>query len=63
MPKMKTHKGASKRFKKTKKGKIMRRYASLGHLRRKKTSRSKRRIKKWKEVDASDRKRMKKLLP
>jgi large subunit ribosomal protein L35 len=63
MPKMKTHKGAAARFKKTKKGKIMRRHAYLGHLMRKKSKDSKRRKKNWKEVDDNDKKRLKKLLP
>jgi large subunit ribosomal protein L35 len=36
MPKMKTHKGASKRFRLTKKGKLMRMKAGRSHLRRNK---------------------------
>lgn len=38
MPKMKTHKGAAKRFRLTKRGKMMRMKAGAGHLRRKKKS-------------------------
>ena len=38
MPKMKTHKGVSKRFRLTKNGKVMRMRAGRGHLRRKKKS-------------------------
>lgn len=38
MPKMKTHKGAAKRFRLTKNGKIMRMRAGRSHLRRKKNS-------------------------
>lgn len=38
MPKMKTHKGVSKRFRLTKRGKVMRMHAGRGHLRRKKKS-------------------------
>ena len=38
MPKMKTHKGTAKRFRLTKKGKLMRMKAGRSHLRRKKTS-------------------------
>lgn len=38
MPKLKTHKGASKRFRITKNGKLMRMRAGRTHLRRKKSS-------------------------
>jgi large subunit ribosomal protein L35 len=38
MPKMKTHKGTAKRFRLTKKGKLMRMKAGGSHLRRKKRS-------------------------
>jgi large subunit ribosomal protein L35 len=38
MPKMKTHKGASKRFRLTKRGKVMRMKAGRSHLRRNKRS-------------------------
>jgi len=38
MPKMKTHKGAAKRFRLTKQGKLMRMKAGGSHLRRKKNS-------------------------
>lgn len=38
MPKLKTHKGAAKRFRITKNGKLMRMKAGRSHLRRKKNS-------------------------
>ncbi len=38
MPKIKTHKGARKRFRLTRKGKVMRMKQGRGHLRRKKNS-------------------------
>jgi large subunit ribosomal protein L35 len=38
MPKLKTHKGAAKRFRLTKKGKVMRMKAGRSHLRRNKRS-------------------------
>ena len=38
MPKMKTHKGTAKRFRLTKRGKVMRMKAGGSHLRRKKNS-------------------------
>ena len=37
MPKMKTHKGAAKRFRVTKNGKLLRMKAGRSHLRRKKS--------------------------
>ena len=45
MPKMKTHKGASKRFKKTGTGKVMRHHASARHILTSKTRARKRRLK------------------
>lgn len=44
MPKMKTHRGAKKRFKITSTGKIRRRRAFANHILSKKSSRRKRRL-------------------
>lgn len=44
MPKMKTHKGASKRFKRTGTGKVMHKKAGMRHIQRSKTKRRKRRL-------------------
>jgi large subunit ribosomal protein L35 len=44
MPKMKTHRGAAKRFKVTGSGKLRRRQANLSHILEKKTSTRKRRL-------------------
>jgi large subunit ribosomal protein L35 len=44
MPKMKSHRGAHKRFKVTSTGKIRRRRANMNHFYGKKTSRRKRRL-------------------
>lgn len=44
MPKLKTHKGASKRFKKTATGKIIRRHAFARHILTSKTRARKRRL-------------------
>jgi large subunit ribosomal protein L35 len=44
MPKMKTHRGAAKRFRVTKTGKVLHRKASGNHMLTKKTSSRKRRI-------------------
>lgn len=63
MPKMKTHRGAAKRFKKTGTGKIRRLKAFRGHLLGKKSAKRKRRLRKKALVSAADMKRIKKLLP
>jgi large subunit ribosomal protein L35 len=44
MPKMKTHKGAAKRFKKTGTGKIVRRHAMARHILTSKTRSRKRKL-------------------
>jgi large subunit ribosomal protein L35 len=50
MPKMKTHRGAAKRFRVTATGKVMRRKASGNHMLIKKTSSRKRRVSGMAEV-------------
>ena len=45
MPKMKTHRGACKRFRKTGSGKIMRKREGMKHILRDKTKKRKRRLK------------------
>ena len=62
MPKMKTHSGAKKRFKVTGTGKLKRFHANSSHLMRKKTKKAKLRLRHAAMVDASDEKRIKKLL-
>ncbi len=63
MPKIKTHKGAKKRFHVTGGGKLMRAKCGKSHLRRKKAPRTKRLYDELIPVSAPDRKRIKKLLP
>ncbi len=63
MPKMKTHRGAAKRFKKTKTGKIKRFRAFTSHLLEKKSAKRKRRLQKSDLISAADMKRVKKLIP
>lgn len=63
MPKMKTHRGAYKRFKRTASGKLKRNRAFGSHLLQKKTSRRKRRIGQPDVVSAEDLKRIRRLLP
>ena len=62
MPKMKTHKGAAKRFKRTGSGKIMRRKAWRGHNRHKKTGARWRRVKGNAVVTGGDHKRVDRML-
>ncbi len=59
MPKMKTHRGAAKRFKKTGTGKITRYRAYASHLTGKKSSKRKRRLRKSTTVKPADVKRVK----
>ncbi|NQS90304.1 50S ribosomal protein L35 [Patescibacteria group bacterium] len=63
MPKIKTHKGAKKRFKFTKKGKLKRSSAYTSHLKAGKTSKRKRRLRKRVLLKTVDSKRIKRLLP
>jgi len=63
MPKMKTHRGAAKRFKKTGGGKIKRFRAFGSHLLQKKSPARKRRLRKSSLVSASDYKRVQRMLP
>ena len=62
MPKIKTHKGAAKRFKITGSGKILRVKAYKGHILTKKNAERKRRLSKMQEVSASDSKKVRRLL-
>lgn len=63
MPKMKTHRGAAKRFKVTGSGKIKRSKAYKSHILTKKSPKRKRQLAKSTIVDKSDSKRIKRLLP
>lgn len=62
MPKLKTHRGAAKRFKVTGSGKIVREKAYKGHILTKKNAKRKRRLGKKYEVDLSNRKKTRRLL-
>ena len=62
MPKMKTHRGAAKRFKVTGSGKIMRRKAFRSHILEKKPSKRTRRLARETVLDGGDLKEAKKLL-
>jgi len=63
MPKMKTHSGASKRFKVTGTGKIKRKKAFKSHILTKKSSKRKRKLGKDALVDKTNEKAVKKQLP
>ena len=62
MPKMKTHRGAAKRFKVTGTGKIRRRKAFRAHLLEKKSTRRTRRLGRIVEVTGGDKKHVERLL-
>ncbi|RLE11407.1 50S ribosomal protein L35 [Candidatus Aerophobetes bacterium] len=62
MPKLKSHRGAMKRFKVTKKGKIKRFKAFASHLKLKKSGKRKRKLRQSTTVDISDARKIKKLL-
>jgi large subunit ribosomal protein L35 len=62
MPKLKTHRGAAKRFKVTGSGKILREKAYKGHILTKKNAKRKRRLGKKEEVDISNRKKVRRLI-
>ena len=62
MPKMKTHKGAAKRFKLTGSGKLVRRKAFRNHILEKKSPARKRRLKREAQITGGDRDRMERLL-
>ena len=62
MPKMKTDRGAAKRFKVTATGKLRRRRAFRSHLLEKKSSKRTRRLGREADVSSRDRKEVKRLL-
>ncbi|MDT7596401.1 MAG: large subunit ribosomal protein [Pseudonocardiales bacterium] len=62
MPKMKTHRGAAKRFRVTGTGKIMRRKAFRNHILEKKSSTRTRRLGRPGEVTGGDRDQVRRLL-
>ncbi|MBE3100684.1 MAG: 50S ribosomal protein L35 [Firmicutes bacterium] len=63
MPKIKTHRGAAKRFKLTKSGKIKRGKAYKSHILTKKSSKRKRNLRKGTYIAAVEEKKIKKLIP
>lgn len=63
MPKMKTNRGAAKRFKMTGSGKIKRSKAFTSHILTKKSTKRKRNLRQGDLVDDSNFKAIKKILP
>ena len=63
MPKMKTHRGAAKRFSKTGSGKIKRNHAFTSHILTKKSPKRKRNLRKSAIMFEGDAKRVTKLIP
>jgi large subunit ribosomal protein L35 len=61
--KLKTHKGAARRFKVTGSGKIMRAKGMKSHLRRKKAPRVKRQFDRMLVMDKTTKKRVERMLP
>jgi large subunit ribosomal protein L35 len=62
MPKMKTHRGAAKRFKKTASGKLKRWFSMKSHILTKKSPKRKMALRQSTLVSQADEKRMKRLL-
>lgn len=62
MPKMKTHRGAAKRFKVTGSGKIKKSNAYKSHLLESKTSKRKRGLRKAEIISSGDERRVKRML-
>jgi len=63
MPKIKTNRGAAKRFRKTGTGKIRRNKAYTSHILTKKTTKTKRNLRQGTLVDKNDAKNIQKLIP
>lgn len=62
MPKMKTHRGAAKRFKTTGTGKLRRRQSNLNHILEKKAPGRKRRLRSEKPLFSGDEDRINRML-
>lgn len=62
MPKMKTHRGSAKRFKKTGSGKLKRSHAYTSHLFANKSQKQKRKLRKASVVSKGDFKRIRHML-
>ncbi|MCZ6489590.1 MAG: 50S ribosomal protein L35 [Acidobacteria bacterium] len=63
MPKLKTHRGAAKRFKRTAKGKFLRGHSCARHILTKKRTKRKRKLDQTGIVSKSDHGRLREMLP
>ncbi|MGH0036532.1 MAG: 50S ribosomal protein L35 [Myxococcota bacterium] len=63
MPKMRTHRGAAKRFKKTASGKFKRSRSNKQHILTKKSTKRKRNLRRSDVVAAVDEKRLQQMIP
>jgi large subunit ribosomal protein L35 len=63
MPKMKTHSGAAKRFKKTGTGKLTRGHSHLRHILTSKSTKRKRKLREQVVVSPADAPKLKRMLP
>ena len=63
MPKLKTNRGAAKRFKRTASGKFKRSQAYLNHILTKKSTKRKRQLREGLIVDAADQAAVRRMLP
>ena len=63
MPKMKTHKGAAKRFKVTASGKVKRFKAFKSHILTKKSTKTKRQLRRTSAVDNTNTRAVRSMLP
>jgi large subunit ribosomal protein L35 len=63
MPKLKSHRGAAKRFKKTATGKFLRGKAFKRHILTSKPKRRKRHMRGTQVVDAADTRKLRRMLP
>mgnify|MGYP001769936109 FL=1 len=63
MPKLKTHRGAAKRFKLTGSGKVRRHHANASHIMTTKTTKRKRNLRKSAILDKTNEREIKRLIP
>ena len=63
MPKIKTHSGATKRFKLTKSGKVKRSHADMSHILTKKSTKRKRNLRKAAIADVTNTSKIKRMIP
>jgi large subunit ribosomal protein L35 len=63
VPKIKTHRGAAKRFRKTGTGKFKRTHAYTSHILTKKSAKRKRNLRKNAIITSADQKKVERMLP